>query len=376
MKRNLITKIAACFIIAATITNCRNDDSNLINNKQISEQNITNQITSRGEGTMAQQEEYRDLYFSYYKNNLDTLNKNVDYKNVRVDFRFASQVIENEDGTKTILYPFVAYNNVEDVVVAKISEDAEIIQFYFPEHDEFIENAISQFNESLSNKGGETTYGTYIIDEVIINPPKQNPSPPKPRTLLIDAFDFHLPPIDLPSGGGGGNPPVAPTVAPPLIPITDIAQFLNCLNIQQSANLTIFAQKSGNGNGVGHAFISIKQGNNTMTYGFYPKYSGSQQVLGQGIFGDNSGTYYNAAWNTNITPLQLQQLISLTLYYQNTNYDLIFNNCSDFAVDALITIGLNTSTFGFDTPDTVFNMISPGAQSTNGNAATTNRTCP
>lgn len=75
---------------------------------------------------------------------------------------------------------------------------------------------------------------------------------------------------------------------PPEIPITDMVKFLSCFNINQSANLTVYAQKMFGGNGVGHAFISITQGNNTMTYGFYPKLDFPSNTNGPGIFGNDS----------------------------------------------------------------------------------------
>lgn len=72
-------------------------------------------------------------------------------------------------------------------------------------------------------------------------------------------------------GGGGGS--IAGTLTmppPPETPISDMKKFLSCFDKNQSANLTVYAEKTTT-TSPGHAFIEIKQGNNTMIFGFYPK---------------------------------------------------------------------------------------------------------
>lgn len=177
-------------------------------------------------------------------------------------------------------------------------------------------------------------------------------------------------------GGGGGNngdnsgltmPP------PPKIPIADMQKFLSCFNIQQSANLTIYAAQMGSSSLAGHAFITITQGNNTMTFGFYPKNGYAQQLIGPGIFGDDSGHPYTNAWDAgSITPTQLQQIIATALAYSNSNYNLGFSNCSDFVLSVLNLIGLTNNTAGVNTPDDVATLIGHFA---NGTASSTHRTC-
>ncbi|GAA4157379.1 hypothetical protein GCM10022217_17190 [Chryseobacterium ginsenosidimutans] len=180
-------------------------------------------------------------------------------------------------------------------------------------------------------------------------------------------------------GGGGGSGsndsdnPVLTMPPPPNIPIQNMTQFLSCLNITQPANLKVFAERMGNGHGVGHAFISITQGNNTMTFGFYPKYGAVQSLSGTGIFGDDSGHVYTNAWNAGtITPTQLQQIIAVALEYSTSDYDLGFNNCSDFTLNVLDYIGVSNSAVGIATPNTVANLIGSPA---NGTAPATHRTC-
>jgi hypothetical protein len=187
-------------------------------------------------------------------------------------------------------------------------------------------------------------------------------------------------PIITPSTGGGGtngNQPVAPAVLGPKKTITNIAAYLSCLNPGLPANLTIFAEAGI----VGHAFISISQGANTMTFGFYP--SPGNSITSQGVFGENGGGAYNgsgaytAAWNMGtISATQLQQIMIKANYFQGHNYHVITNNCADFAISAMMIAGVNTNTNGFDTPGTVISLMGSNVTSTNGVAPTTHRTCP
>jgi hypothetical protein len=189
---------------------------------------------------------------------------------------------------------------------------------------------------------------------------------------------------DFDGGDGGYNYPPDPTQdklltmpPPPEVPIADMQKFLSCFNINQPANLSVFAQTMFGGNGVGHSFISITQGNNTMTFGFYPKYSFPQSGSGPGIFGDNGGHAYSYGWNAGqISATQLQQIIAQTLAFSQSNYGLTNNNCSDFVNYVLQIEGLNINASGIDTPNTIAGLISPYAQSQNGNAPQTHRTCP
>lgn len=113
------------------------------------------------------------------------------------------------------------------------------------------------------------------------------------------------------------------------------------------------------GNGIGHAFISIKQGNNIRTFGFYPKLKFPANSNGPGIFGNDSGHYYTHGWNIgSITPLQLQQIIGNSIAFSHSDYNVLMYNCSDFANYALQVVGINTNASGFDTPNTIINIIS------------------
>ncbi|MNQ03692.1 hypothetical protein D3C85_163970 [compost metagenome] len=178
------------------------------------------------------------------------------------------------------------------------------------------------------------------------------------------------------SASSSGNPIMPP---PPKLPISDIKKFLSCLNTAASANLIVYAEKTDLSNlNVGHAFISISQGNNIMTYAFYPENGYDKSFIGPGIMGNNGGDFYNVSGNIGqITPKQLQQIISLSVKYQNSWYDIDTNNCSDFAADVLNIVGV-ASNNSFETPSTVANTLQkvPNHTSIPNYAPKTKRTCP
>lgn len=180
-----------------------------------------------------------------------------------------------------------------------------------------------------------------------------------------------------PTGGGGSgreNDLIMPP--PPDVAISDIKKILSCFNASVSAKLTVYAERMGGGNGVGHAFIGISQGNNSAVYGYYPKTTlGS--LSGKGIMGENGGHHYNVSASITINGAQLNQIIALSQVYQSNWYDLSFNNCSDFATDVLNIAGISTSGV-IDTPNTVADILSSLTNHTTGsnNAPKTNRSCP
>ncbi|MNS79300.1 hypothetical protein D3C72_1129500 [compost metagenome] len=94
--------------------------------------------------------------------------------------------------------------------------------------------------------------------------------------------------------------------------------------------------------------------------------------------GNNGGDFYNVSGNIGqITPKQLQQIISLSVKYQNSWYDIDTNNCSDFAADVLNIVGV-ASNNSFETPSTVANTLQkvPNHTSIPNYAPKTKRTCP
>jgi hypothetical protein len=219
-----------------------------------------------------------------------------------------------------------------------------------------------------NNCHGVGDEGAIKLDEVVITGPGGNPWP----NPITNPTSTPNPPIV--GGVSNGNLTMPP---PPDLPISDIKKFLNCFSTSAGANLTVYAEKMGNGNGVGHAFIGISQGSNMAVYGYYPKSGGVYVLTGSGIMGENGGHHYDVSAGMAITGTQLQQIINLSQNYQNASYDLSFNNCSDFVTQALNITGVPTSGW-IDTPNTVADILNTLANHTSGsnNAPKTNRSCP
>ncbi|HCZ8396917.1 MULTISPECIES: hypothetical protein [Elizabethkingia] len=185
-------------------------------------------------------------------------------------------------------------------------------------------------------------------------PNDQTDCPPMSRTVSECSWietggqDFEsIAPPDGGGGGGGGGDggadeslfPDKPSdmfmPPPPKKPILDIKKFLSCFDQSKSANLTVYAQNML-ASPPGHAFITIQQGNNIMTFGFYPRDPYLNSLSGRGIMGEDDLHSYNQALNVGtISPAQLQQIISRAIDYASTRYDLAVRNCADFAREAL-----------------------------------------
>jgi hypothetical protein len=182
---------------------------------------------------------------------------------------------------------------------------------------------------------------------------------------------------DLGEGGGGPggeNTDMNIMPPPPETPIVDIKKFLDCFDKSKPASLTVYAEKIGS-SFPGHAFISIKQGENNMVFGFYPKEKFPNNISGTGIMGDNSEHAYNAATNYgDISAEKLQKIIDISIKFSSSNYTLANNNCANFALEVLRIIGVTDMT-GVCTPDNIYDIIKPFATGTNSKATKTQRTC-
>lgn len=376
-------------LFSLSLISCRENDSIQAENKEIVQkfqffQKQGNTYT-KGAQSMPDQEAFRALYYYYY---IDNPNKFLDFKDLsrpHIDFRYASQVFIDEDSTRKVLYPFIEDGYVSNIIVASVSKENDRISFYFPEQDEDVKNAIAGFSETYRSPGFDLE-DPALIEPVVI------PTPPKRNYYLAPTEPFN-PGFPLPpsggcgvynncggSGGGGGGgssiPPPTNTITPPPPPekpIADIKKFLSCLNINQSANLKVYAQTMQS-SPPGHAFISITQGNNIMVFGFYPSNGFPQNINGPSTFANDGGHAFTHSWNIGtISPIQLQQIIAVAHAYSSYTYDVSFTNCADFTLTALSYAGISTNTNGIDTPNTVANLI--GGSPTNGTAPSTNRTC-
>nr|WP_199161765.1 hypothetical protein [Elizabethkingia sp. ASV34] len=199
------------------------------------------------------------------------------------------------------------------------------------------------------------------IEEVVIT--KKNPTTPPP-----DQWVPKYP--DEPSGGGGagssgpgtgmsgGSSTYGGSMAmppPPKNPINDLKKYLECLDSRQPANIKVYANTTGM---IGHAFISIQQGFNIRTFGFYPEQSFPQNVDGPGIMGDNSGDHYDAVLNMgSVSPEQLQHILRKASEYNDRAYSLYYSNCANFAMDVMQIIKPSIQESKWEKPGTVQDQI-------------------
>lgn len=138
-------------------------------------------------------------------------------------------------------------------------------------------------------------------------------------------------------------------------PINDLKKYLECLDSRYSANIKVYANTTGM---IGHAFISIQQGFNIRTFGFYPEQSFPQNVDGPGIMGDNSGDYYDAVLNMgSVSPEQLQHILRKASEYNDRAYSFYYSNCANFAMDVMQIIKPSIQESKWEKPGTVEDQI-------------------
>ena len=179
-------------------------------------------------------------------------------------------------------------------------------------------------------------------------------------------------------------------------PINDIIDYLKCFDPTQSASLTIYVNepspgtgKTHNGTFVGHTFISISQGSNVSTFGFYPVSNNIYPYINNSsssILGDdgNGNKPFSASVSTTLTSTQLSQILNKAKNY-NLTYHLDTYNCTDFAIDIGNLGGLSlppsNGTWpggGGSNPGTLgqhIRSLSSGTNTTGGKAPQTNKGC-
>ncbi|OPC66412.1 hypothetical protein BAY13_16875 [Elizabethkingia bruuniana] len=186
-------------------------------------------------------------------------------------------------------------------------------------------------------------------------------------------------------GGGGGSggsdtPPAGMVMPPPpKNPINDMKKFLSCLDLSKSANIKVYAENMLP-DFPGHAFISIEQGGNRMTFGFYPQDGDINSLAGRGIMGEDGGHKFDAGWDAGtISASKLKEIVDYAQSYVPSRYDLAVRNCSDFAMDILSKLNVSgaDSSPNWTSPASVANVLK--AQSSGkipkGNVPENQRTC-
>lgn len=147
----------------------------------------------------------------------------------------------------------------------------------------------------------------------------------------------------------------------PDIAIESMSDYLSCFDTSQSApdaKITIYVDEPVDGSnalvgadGTGHTFVSIEQGNNIATFGFYPVNGlPSLYFSVDGVMGDNSNTTYDVSITIDNVPTTeftngnfttpLQSIINHTIAFSNSNYDINGQNCTDLGIDIANLAGL------------------------------------
>ena len=114
---------------------------------------------------------------------------------------------------------------------------------------------------------------------------------------------------------------------------------------------------------VGHTFLTVDYGNGDVySFGFYPEKLKDIDIMFQnnvkGMIGDDKRHSYNEYLTYEITQEQADQLLEFAQNYDE-KYNVVTNNCTTFAVDALKSIGINVPTTEktWTLPDNIEEMI-------------------
>lgn len=135
----------------------------------------------------------------------------------------------------------------------------------------------------------------------------------------------------------------------PDTPIQNMEAHLDCFDTSQNATVTIYADQPNPNNpnldhymfNVGHSFITIQQGEHNVSYGFYPAEGVGYFDATDGVMGNNENYAYDVSVTINISGSTLQNLITHSISYSNSDYDLTDSNCTSFAISSSNLIGLN-----------------------------------
>ncbi len=276
---------------------------------------------------------HRLLFMRDDKNNLKVYHLQVitnpkSFDNLSSDFNFYS-ITANFDGLVTLTdsnkhtVDYLRFEDAEKIKPSKSAKEAAVTCLYFGwwyEDGSF--RPISLISCSTGG-GGETT-----------------------------GYGYH-------GGGGYSTGPVATElpiiVVSPDIPIINLVDYLKCININQGATITIYADQplanSSNSSylgNVGHAFISIEQNGILKSFGFYPASGGIASanplfVPVYGTMGNDNLHTYDVSISANVDSATLKNIINFSTINQHATYDLNNNNCTDFTIGVARLVGLNVS---------------------------------
>ncbi|WP_260257251.1 hypothetical protein [Elizabethkingia meningoseptica] len=332
-----------------------------------------------------------------------------------VEFKVRSFVITEENGEKWVVFPRVENNQIIGLIMCTLKEKETLIAFdeiksdsdYYKQLLPLFQEAFNRYNrrkaslllnasikpmaiggEGAEPGGGGVDCGNDVqqcgyIEEVVIpgkpKEPKEPPTQPIGVSSCDSISDCPPPNYDGSGGGGGGSSTDTPPAdmvmpPPPERPITDLKKYFECINPKLPANIKVYANTTGV---IGHAFISIQQGYNIRTFGFYPKIGFPQNVSGPGIMGDNSTDHYDAMLNMGTaSPEQLQHIIRKATEYNDQAYSLYYSNCANFTMDVMQILNPNMNESKWEKPGTVSDqIIKNGGVKQSGDGPTTHVNC-
>ena len=137
--------------------------------------------------------------------------------------------------------------------------------------------------------------------------------------------------------------------------ILDMLDYLRCLKGSKGGKVTVYVDEPDAGSGdafdvswsgsvnVGHTFVTLQQGNEIMTFGFYPG-QGVNPITGNttapGVMNNDQGHAYSASISVNASAAEMSSILNYAINYQST-YNLNTYNCTDFAIAIGNIAGMN-----------------------------------
>ncbi|AMR41254.1 hypothetical protein CMT48_01170 [Elizabethkingia anophelis] len=337
------------------------------------------------------------LYQNYYDvNNVGKNQQKAVINNFGVvDFRIHSQLLKYKDGSKAMIFPIRQMGITKGLVMGILeNEETNLRYVRLEESYEGYSGIIQNFSKNdkkvrisdlavasmkknddvrehpdepkRDDENGPTNPPEKTIPEVIIIVPAPLPTVPTipiiPNVPVIPpggggcgAYGgCNLPP---PPGGGTGtwsNDLLLFSKNPSGEKITNIKDYLKCLNLSQGATVTLYvAQPTPNTTStwsgsvtdpnVGHTFISITQGGITRFMGFYPSQGispFSSPPAAKGILINDQGHAFNVSITSNINASQLSNLVGYINSVSTATYNLNTFNCTNFGIDAAGKVGI------------------------------------
>ncbi|WP_407478897.1 hypothetical protein [Elizabethkingia anophelis] len=322
-----------------------------------------------------------------------------------IEFNIRSEITTEKNGDKWLVFPKVQGNKVIALVLAYLSKQETNVNYYIYEeqHAWFKENVLVYQNAlntlqkknilslsasikpmagSLGCRGENGEYIDCTIPGVTI-------TVPGPANSSLTGPDGGPPPSGGGSSGGYGCEYYNSCYPTPSLPdviyffkpkyyIQDLKKYLSCLNLNQTASLQVFAESMDN-DWPGHAFISITQGDNRVTFGFYPNNPDgkiSKSLISDGIMGDNSESIYTSMKNYGqISSGQLKEIIDAAFVFDKRDYNLSDTNCSTFAMLVMTIAGEKNPPVHPSTPNNIIRRFGNGEIKGKGKGPNTQRTC-